>query len=323
MQGAILESWLFDGKGGGSLLSPEEVLRLLNSEPLTWVHLDANHPDVRQFLEQQCSFMDSITINALLAEETRPRVSEVGEGLLVILRGVNLNENEEPEDMVSLRIWVDSKRIITMRKRRQKAITDIREKLARGEGPKDSGDMLVQVITRLFERMEPVLTELELRTDAIEEQVMGRPEQSERREIMDIRYMAISLRRYIAPQREVLSNIRNSPVTWLDAYHRRLLQESQDRAMRYTESLDAIRERAQIIKDELATTLGNHLNRNLFLLSVVAAIFLPLSTLTGLLGINVGGIPGAEDPHAFWIVAGLLLTVVAIQLAIFKKLKWF
>ena len=92
---------------------------------------------------------------------------------------------------------------------------------------------------------------------------------------------------------------------------------------RYVEDLDAIRERSQIVKDELANILADKLNKNMYVLSVIAAIFLPLGFLTGLLGINLGGMPGAENPDAFWVFSGLLVAVVSLQIWIFKKLDWF
>lgn len=61
----------------------------------------------------------------------------------------------------------------------------------------------------------------------------------------------------------------------------------------------------------------------MYILSVIAAIFLPLGFLTGLLGINVGGIPGADNPYAFWIFIAMLTTLTTGQIALFKALKWF
>ncbi|HBF99444.1 MAG TPA: zinc transporter ZntB, partial [Alphaproteobacteria bacterium] len=91
---------------------------------------------------------------------------------------------------------------------------------------------------------------------------------------------------------------------------------------RFVEDLDAVRERSQIIQDELTTALSDKLNRNLYLLSIVAAIFLPLGFLTGLLGINVGGIPGTESPYAFGIFSAILVLIVGLQVVIFRKLHW-
>jgi zinc transporter len=130
-------------------------------------------------------------------------------------------------------------------------------------------------------------------------------------------------RRYIAPQRDVIAALRVSDMPWLNELHKRRLQESLDRVIRYIEEIDTIRERAQIVKDELTNALSDRMNKNLYLLSVIAAVFLPLGFLTGLLGINVGGVPGVDNPSAFWIFSGFLAMVVALQILLFKRWKWF
>ena len=93
--------------------------------------------------------------------------------------------------------------------------------------------------------------------------------------------------------------------------------------MRYVEDLDAVRERCQIVRDELANVLSDRLNKNMYILSVIASIFLPLTFLTGLFGINVSGIPGAYNNNAFVIITGAMVALTLIQVVIFKKLKWF
>lgn len=319
----ILLSYAFDGKGGGMKLSGDAIHAGLKDDMLAWVHLRANHPDTRHWLREQVDYLDNIILDALLADETRPRLTTHRDGAMLILRGVNLNENADPEDMVAVRLWVDAHRIISMRRRKLKAIGDVEEELLQGKGPKNSGDFVVELCARMFERMEPVLAELDERTDDVEEAILDNPDTELRHEIVDIRKQAIMMRRYISPQREVLAALRNGDFPWLTNSHKRQLQESHDRITRYVEDLDAIRERAQVVKDELANVLADRLNRNMYLLSVIAAIFLPLGFLTGLLGINVGGIPGADNPHAFGIFAGMLTALVIGQIALFKKLRWF
>jgi len=144
-----------------------------------------------------------------------------------------------------------------------------------------------------------------------------------RQEIVAIRKKAIVYRRYLSPQREAISQLRMADFTWLSDLDKRSLQESYNHVSRYVEELDAIRERAQIVKDELANMIGDRLNKNTYVLSVIAAIFLPLGFLTGLLGINIGGIPGSDQPAAFAIFCGLLVFLVAAQILIFKKFRWF
>lgn len=321
--GPILFAWGFDGQGGGSALAGEDISRTLRADALAWVHLDATHPDTRGWLQREVNYLDELILDALLAGETRPRYAENGEGVLLILRGMNLNEGADPEDMVSMRLWIDAHRIISLERRRLKAVRDIGERLQQGHGPGNAGDFLVQVAARLFERMEPVLSALDEETDTLEEKIMDHPDPSERQAIVAIRRQAILFRRYISPQRDVIQAVRTLDMPWLSTAHRRHLQESHDRLIRYVEDLDAIRERAQIIKDELVNALSDRLNRNMYILSVIAAVFLPLGFLTGLLGVNVGGIPGSDNPDAFMIFSVALLVLVAGQVALFRKLKWF
>tara|TARA_R100000005_G_scaffold95557_2_gene77554 strand:- start:50772 stop:51743 length:972 start_codon:yes stop_codon:yes gene_type:complete len=323
MSGPILLAYDFDGEGGGKSVSDTIIARELKNDNLAWVHLDGNHPDTKPWLDKEISYLDPFVVDALIAEETRPRVAEIGDGALLILRGVNLNENADPEDMVSIRLWIDKARIISVQRRNLKAVYDVEDRIRMGKGPRDAGEFINILLARLSDRMALVLTELDDETDDVEEKILDNPDTSLRERIIVIRKEAIMLRRYMAPQKDAIGQLRLAELSWLDGQHRRHLQENYDHLMRYVEDLDAIRERAQIIKDELANIIADKLNRNLYILSVIAAIFLPLGFLTGLLGINVGGIPGDQSPYAFAIFCGILSVLVILQILIFRKLKWF
>ncbi|MDD9912215.1 MAG: zinc transporter ZntB [Alphaproteobacteria bacterium] len=318
----IIFAYEITGNGKGSPLQGDAISQKLKDKQLAWVHLDATHENVRPWLEKETPYLDSIIIDALLAEETRPRIMEFETGTLLILRGVNLNDNAKPEDMVSVRLWVDKHRIISLQRRPLKAVKDIAAKLQAGSGAKNAGDFIVMLSARLFERMEPIFSELDERLDNVEEMVMESPDIKERQDITAIRKQAILFRRYVAPQRDVMAHLRTSEQKWLDAMHKRRIQESLDRLVRYTEDLDAIRERAQITKDELTTSLSDKMNKNLYMLSVIAAIFLPLGFLTGLLGVNLSGIPGAENPSSFIVFSVMLIAIIVLQILIFRWLKW-
>ena len=88
------------------------------------------------------------------------------------------------------------------------------------------------------------------------------------------------------------------------------------------EDLDSARERAAVTQEELAGRLAEQMNKTMYVLSIVAAIFLPLGLITGLLGINVGGIPGVDSGWAFTIVCLILIGIAVVQAIVFKKMKW-
>ncbi len=140
--------------------------------------------------------------------------------------------------------------------------------------------------------------------------------------LVGLRRTAIALRRYLAPQRDALDRLSHQDETWIDARVRGRIRETVDRVTRITEELDEMRERSAVIQDELLSRISQRMEQTMYVLTVVATVMLPLGFLTGLLGINVGGMPGADSEYAFWIVCIGLALLVAIEVWLFKRLKW-
>ena len=157
----------------------------------------------------------------------------------------------------------------------------------------------------------------------MQEQVVSGETRALRAALADLRREAIALRRYLAPQREVMNRLSANRNPWLGDAERLRLREEADRVTRYVEDLDAARERAGVTQEELANRLSEQMNNRMYVLSLIAGIFLPISFVTGLLGINVGGIPAADSPSGFVLVTLLLIVIVAIQVVLFKRKDWF
>ena len=194
--------------------------------------------------------------------------------------------------------------------------------MERGTGPVSPGDFAAKLALRLADRAEPVVATLNETVDGLEEAVLGDATPNGLRgQLADVRRTAILLRRYMFPQRDALSTLAIEDLDWLSERDRSKLREATDRITRLAEELDAIRERAAVVQDQLVERRAEAMNRSMLILAVVAAVFLPLGLLTGLLGINVGGMPGAETKWAFWAVCGLLLLTTAFNLWLYRRLK--
>jgi zinc transporter len=263
-----------------------------------------------------------VICDALTEEDSRPRCTPFHEGLLLGLRGVNFNPGADPEDMVGIRIWFEEGRIISTRRRKLLSISDNQTAIEQGNGPESLSDFLVQITGRLMERMRQIIDDLEDAVAEVEDQVLTSENRQLRLQLASLRRQAISLRRYLAPQREALSRLLTEKILWLDERDRIRLREVYDQLIRHIEDLDEARDRAAVTQEQLINTLSEQLNNKMYILSIVAAIFLPLGFLTGLLGINVGGIPGADSRLGFPIFVLLLLGVVVFQIWFFKKNKW-
>jgi zinc transporter len=317
----LVFAYRLDGKGGGTTVGLEELRRPVAEGEVIWAHLDYESPETQRWIAEE-SGIDPIIGEALTEQETRPRCVATHDGLMLILRGVNLNPGADPEDMVAVRLWIERNRVVTMRHRRVMAIQDIREELETGEGPCDAGDFLVELCDKLLTRMGSALGDLDDSVDALEDEVLTAESYELRAKIGGLRRQTISMRRYLAPQREVMVRLQTERASWLSELHRSRLREISDRVTRYVEDLDSARDRAAVAQDELNSRLAEQMNKTMYVLSIVAAIFLPLGLLTGLLGINVGGIPGTESKWAFAIVCVSLLSIAAVQGWTFRRMKW-
>lgn len=318
----ILKSFSLNKNSGWKEASDAGISDQIKSKNLAWVHLDANNPKSKKWLTEECNYLDSIVINGLLAEETRPRIERIEDGIFLILRCVNLNENSDPEDMVSVRMWIDAHRIITIQKRNVASINDMEQIITSEYAPTNSGDFLCILLANIFKNMEPIFGALDDNLDDIEEEIIKEPKTDLRNQLSDIRQQTIIFRRYIAPQKDIISNLCNSDCKWITALHKRRLKETNEHVIRYVEELDSVRDKSQIIKDELSNLLTDRINKNMYVLSIISAVFLPLTFLTGLLGANISGIPGSENPNAFFIFSAILFIVILLQLILFRKMKW-
>jgi zinc transporter len=315
------ELWILDGQGRGELMPWKPGDTLPETPALTWIHLNYSDQHARAWLPD-AGLLERPAAESLFDEETRPRVLHHGIGLLLTLRGVNLNPGAEPEDMVSIRLWVDETRIISTRKRKLMSVQEIRAALGEGQGPESGGQFLAMLLDRLTRNIGAVVEDLEDRMGEVEEQLLDSPRTDARQDLADIRRRAVSLRRYLGPQRDALSRLVSERVPWISMDDLFRIRETADELIRHIEDLDAVRERAALAHEEFANHFSEQLNRRMFLLSVVTMIFLPLGFFTGLFGINVGGIPGAGSPWgfgAFCLAMGGVATVIVL---FFKRNRW-
>jgi zinc transporter len=320
-QDGLVCAYLLDGAGGGQALDWHGVRDARGRGALLWVHLNRKAPEARRWVMEESGF-DALVRLALLAEETRPRCERFADGVIVNLRGINFNPGADPADMVAVRLWVDSQVVVSVRGRRLMGIDDIRAGIAAGDGPKNPGDLIVQLAANLVERMSSVLAGLDDQLDELEAAAVRANDHGPQARLSAIRREAIGLRRYVAPQREAISRLAAEDVSWLDSLDRMRLREVGDRISRYVEDLDAARERAAVVQDDLANRLARAMDRTMYTLAIVAAVFLPLEFLTELFGVTPGGVLGTNTPWAFATLCAILLIIAAAELWLFRRLKW-
>ncbi|MCC6075525.1 zinc transporter ZntB [Pseudomonas sp. GCM10022188] len=320
----LVHGYVLDGEGGARQVRRNEldVLDLRPQESL-WLHWDRSVPQAQRWLREAGGVSD-FACDLLLEEATRPRLVPLGrERLLLFLRGVNLNPGAAPEDMVSLRIYADERRVISLRLRPLKATAALCDAFARNEGPKSPSevmlflaDALTDGVDRLVAGLAEQIDEQEENLDLSEKRVPSRPL------LLALRRRAAGLRRYLAPQRDIYAQLGRNPPPWFLSDDTDYWSELFNRLTRNLEELELARERVSLLQEAEHRRITERMNRTMYMLAIITGFFMPMSFVTGLLGANVGGIPGAEHPHGFFFACLVIGVMAAFQWWLFRRLRW-
>ncbi|SIS92824.1 zinc transporter ZntB [Neptunomonas antarctica] len=313
----LIHALEFDGQGGSNELLPPFTA----TSAVQWIHLNFTEPQAAEWLREE-SGIDSIIADALLSEESRPRYNEYEHGALIILRGVNMNPEADPEDMVSIRLWVDSHRIISTRRRVLLTVQDTYRNLQAGKGPKNTGELITTLCGKLIDRVSSFVDRVDEQLTELEEDILTSPPLEHRQKVSDLKRQIIALRRYLLPQREAFMAISKSDSAFFTDRQRLMIEEVTEHLMRKLDHLESISERIGVILEQLTSYTSEMMNERMYLLSLITALFLPLGFLTGLLGVNISGMPGTESPAAFSYFVIALIGLSGGIIWYFYSKKW-
>jgi zinc transporter len=291
------------------------------TQTLHWKHLDFSDPEDAHWIRHESGLADIVS-GALLDADSRPRMLTIEAGILVILRGVNQNPDSDMEDMISIRVWIDQNRIISTSRRKLVSVDTLQKAVIEGRGPMNAGEFLSTLTEYLGDFINLAIERIEDSLDSAEEDINNSTVITRNSPFTTLRRKTARIRRYLAPQKEALDRLSRSTDPFFSANDKMCFSEQANRLTLFLESLDLIRERAMVAQEEYLGIVAHEQNARMLVLSIVAAVFLPLAFLTGLMGMNVAGLPGMENPWAFWILVGLMLLSAGMILALFRIKNW-
>lgn len=323
LDGPLLFGRVLDGQGGGRAIGWAEAQAWQPQGPndVLWVHLCRNSPGVQDWLEHTLGVPEP-TAELLVSDETRPRAFREGQTLVATLRGINFNPGAEPEDMISMQLWCDGQRLVTLRRDPLQTPRDVLALIDRGYGPPDAGATITLLAEFMIARMNQSIVDMNEVIDGLEQEDPEEDPEGMLGRIATIRRNCLGLKRHMSPQHEALERIARDSPAWFEDHDRREIAESIDRLRRYLDDIDISKESAVVLMDELRARALASNEKATYVLTIVAGIFLPLGFLTGLFGINVGGMPWIENGNGFWLVAAGCTAIFAGLLLLFKRLDW-
>lgn len=332
-----------DGLGGMDVIESRDQALIIyqdiisgndkQSNKTLWQHCHLADQSNIDWLRNDSNVPESVA-TALLASQSRPRTISYKDGLFISIRGMNFHPEQCVDDMISIRFWITKNTIISTYRRSLSSTSDIVNLLEKNEGPCTPVEWMASLIQLIINRMQVSIEEFDDAVITLEDLLYNSKAAADVsiQKVSVIKRQIVSLRRYLLPEMDAIKDLletMRSP-NWLktsavivDEDDCVCVRESEDKLIRHIEHINAIHDRAGVLQDESARLSAEQLNKRMYSLSIITTIFLPISFIAGLLGVNLSGIPDAENPFAFWGLITLLLVIVVVQLIYLKWRKWY
>ena len=322
-----LRSWQLKPDGTlASDLSPRELAAARTAAAPLWVDIDVTDLHQAACLENIFNF-HPLPVEDTLNPQSRVKIEEFPDYVFLIVRGVTYKrDTEDPYDIdtYNLCFFLGRGYLVSTHRGRAEPIEELVGRVLR------SPDLLGRGVERLLHAIVdaatdayfPVLDEVDSLLDGLEDRVVQRFDESALGDILSLKRLVLSLRRHLAPQREVLSVLTNRPSAFIAPDMQVYFRDVYDHVLRINDSLETYRDLLSSTLDSYLSQVSIRLGRITTGLSVVATLSVPFVVISGMWGMNFESIPLSKSPHGFWLMLGLQLGLGASLVGLLKWRRW-
>lgn len=285
-----------------------------------WLHLDASDVRVQRWLSAQESVPPEARAILLGSDEHATLRTAGPSGLTGVVHDLRHDFQDDPTAIGALRIYFDERRVITTRRQPLQAIDRLRRSMEDDCRHHRPLPLVAGLLLHLSDAFVGLVQEATQDLDEVEAAILGDSGDGAA-DLGRVRRLLARLRRHLGPQHLALGGLAARPPAWASAEDAAALRDALARLDAVGHDLELAQERGRQLQDERGARLAETTNRNLYVLSTVTAIFLPITLVTGVFGMNVGGLPGVQDPGGFWWVIGAMMATAAATWAVLKWLR--
>ncbi|MEN9879767.1 MAG: hypothetical protein RIQ55_413 [Pseudomonadota bacterium] len=301
----VVFAWEISAEGSREINAHEVDLALTDPEKSLWLHLNLSNARVQRWIRQTPHLPEPLK-DAILDEVNRSRmetIEEFGDGLMMVMNDyrIGLLKNDDEEETGTLWAIMTPRLMLSLRAHPLQTTDTLRHRLRQNRiNP-------TNIVALYHEMIEERATYLRRRTDnlsdemdALEENLLTGDRLPEHETLGRLRITCSRLRRHYAPELTALRRLIRRRPTWFSEDDTDKLREQIDLLAFLVDEVNSLHERAKVLQDELSAHVAEFNARNLQVLSVMTVIFLPMTLVTGVMGMNMEDLPGLE--HSFWAV---------------------
>jgi magnesium transporter len=289
-----------------------------------WVDLDRPTPDEARILSDVFHFHE-LAIEDALSELHHPKVESYGDYLYLILHGIDFKASEHCFTTKDIDFFLGAQYLVTVHPGVSRSIGKVgtvcnRDSRVLGEGP---GMLLYRIVDTMVDNYRPEVEKLSEKLDGLEEEVFERPNTHLARMILNFKKDISSLRQTVLPQRDVVARLARREFPLISEQLSYGFRDVHDHLVRLADEAMFFQDRITSILDAHLSAVSNQLNQVMKVLTIIATLFMPLTVLTGMYGMNVPlpHLPGGERAQ-FWWVCGIMIALSAGMLGFFRRKRW-
>jgi magnesium transporter len=267
-----------------------------------------------------------LPVEAAFQRETNPKVESYGSYLYIVLHGINFQAAEHRFETHETDFFLSPRFLITIHDGQRRSIAHVGDLCCRashvlGEGPVA---LLHRIVDTMVDHYRPEVDELEERLDEVERRVIEEPSESLTGDILNVKHDVTSLRRVVVPQRDVVGRLARREFELIGQEMAYRFRDIYDQFARMADDAVTFQDRVTGIFDAHLASVSNRLANVSKVLAVIAALFGPLTVITGLFGMNVP-LPTlfGRPEHQFWEIIGIMVLSSAGLFIWFKKSGWW
>ena len=315
----LLSAWLFVPDRPPEPLTLGEIDAAYDRrEGVIWVHLNCAATPAKGWLARQTRLPEPIR-EALLESDPRTRLEPLGNAMLAVIGDTAAGADPDPWHLTALHFYLDRHWLVSTRRRPASSASRLGRAVRAGLNVRSTAELMVWLLSHAADSIGERARELARETDRSEDEILAGHTAGPRERLGRARRRAARLRRQVALRPRSLDRMRSRLPGWVEENDRFDLLDALDRMETLVDELQAIEQREVGLEAEIAARLSEATNRNLYVLSIVTVIFLPMTLITGVFGMNVAGLPGLHDADAFWWV---MLSMAAVPALFVLALRW-
>lgn len=325
-QSGLICAYLFTGQEAGKAMRSDEVLQYLDQShslaptQFIWLHFNLANASTEKWLREHSASPEEF-YESLHQGSRSTRIEHADQHLIAVVNDVLHDFSFDPSEIATLWLNVSRNMMISARRKPLKSVDHLRSAVNAGEIFHSPVELLTHLLRDQADVLTGIVRDATTRIDEVEDHLLAERLSRKRANLGELRRLLVRLQRLLAPEPAALFRLLQKPPAWMADKDVHELRQSTEEFSVVLSDMASLQERIKLLQEEIAAHVGEQNNRSLFVLTIVTVLALPINITAGLMGMNVGGIPWAQDENGFWIVVALIGLITAIAAWIARHFK--